>query len=102
MLLYDKQVYKLENELKQLEESRRQFLLDYKLFQLNHNNCLDDFDDNNNNNRTSTSSNSNNSNSNPAAAVILPGAPFVVYSLQDCEILEDLSFLKKMENLNKL
>ena len=39
--MHEKQIGRLENEIKQLKEKRRQFLLDYHLYQLNNNGFIE-------------------------------------------------------------
>ncbi len=124
----------MENEIKQLKEKRRQFLLDYNYYQLNNTGYIENEceDANNllnnerpnpvdstqptltsikdepikskriNGKKTTTRSpttiiNNNNccANLSPCA---LPGAPFIVYSLQDYDILEDWSIIKMHSN----
>ena len=38
----------------------------------------------------------------PATSVLMPGAPFIVYSLQDYDILEDWSIIKMHNSLKKM
>jgi hypothetical protein len=107
-------VYKLESEIKQLEESRRQFALDYNWYQLAVNGAsLDEL----NRDQTGFLGQSNvngddskdvessggggggsttkakSSNSSPVALQSY-GTPYIVYSLHDFEILEDLYSIK--------
>ncbi len=126
----------MENEIKQLKEKRRQFLVDYNYYQLSNNgyienesedvnNLLNKFENHEksspvegsnivqpiingmkeepikskriNGKKTTVKSptaiitNNNCSNLSPC---VLPGAPFIVYSLQDYDILEDWSIIK--------
>jgi hypothetical protein len=129
-MLFDKQLAKIESEIRQLEENKRQFLLDYNLFKLNQNGCFDDGNIllheltglNNNENDVIENENINNNDfgeetqqqeeipskkskkctkkSSPVSnPVIMPGAPFIVYSLQDYDILEDWSIIKMHNNI---
>jgi len=135
-MLFDKQVNKLENQIKQLEESKRQFMLEYSLFKLNQNGSMEDedgqqnIDSINNNNENDESNNhdksleedlnmssnskkklnssfnkktsnkkSPNSKYSNISPVLMPGAPFIVYSLNDYDILEDWSIIKMHNNL---
>lgn len=67
MLLFTKQVTTVEEEIRKLEESRRQFLLDNEL-------------------------------ASSASPTLLPVGPYIVYSLQDYDILEDISIIKMHMN----
>lgn len=67
MLLFTKQVTTVEEEIRKLEESRRQFLLDNEL-------------------------------ASSASPTLLPAGPYIVYSLQDYDILEDISIIKMHMN----
>ncbi|RNA14525.1 breast cancer metastasis-suppressor 1 [Brachionus plicatilis] len=144
--LYDKFVAKLEHEIKEMEEKRRQFLLDYNLFQIGPNdldktqrnegenmnleidvnfNSSDKMSTNTSPNSISESINSQftpeesakknkkskkspkssqniNSNRNSTSPMVFHGSPFIVYSLQDYDILEDWSIIKMHMNLNKI
>jgi hypothetical protein len=151
--IYDKYVSKLEREIKQLENSRRQFLLDYNWYQLTANGAsLDELDQEQNDllfkfhshnlqseletmeensfmsakskeereieeelkllqrltgkqqkANDSTTTPSSIKNSSCISPVNLQGTPYVVYSLQDYEILEDLFAIKMhSNNLNSL
>jgi hypothetical protein len=132
-MLFDKQVSKLESDIRHFEDSKRQFLLDYNLYKLNHTGCINDGDivlhdlstlDNdsigieedkdyekvNGANQDYTSKkfveekqkpmNNDNKSSDTLQPVILPGAPFIVYTLQDYDILEDWSIIKMHNNIN--
>lgn len=144
--LYDKYVAKLEHEIKEMEEKRRQFLLDYNLFQLESNASTKDSKNDeeeifletdvnfNNSEKTSSilspnsvsesindnltledltkkskkskkspkSNHISNSNKNDTSPMTFHGSPFIVYSLQDYDILEDWSIIKMHMNLNKI
>ena len=67
MLLFTKQVNTVEDEIRKLEESRRQFLLDNEL-------------------------------ASSSSPTLLPVGPYIVYSLQDYDILEDISIIKMHMN----
>jgi hypothetical protein len=129
-MLFDKQIAKIESEIRQLEENKRQFLLDYNLFKLNQNGCFDDGDillheltglDNHENldneienintndfgeetqqqeEIPSKKSKKCSKKSSPVSnQIIMPGAPFIVYSLHDYDILEDWSIIKMHNNI---
>jgi hypothetical protein len=130
-MLFDKQISKIETEIRQLEENKRQFLLDYNLFKINQNGCFDDGDIllheltglDNHQNEDNDNENINNNDfeeetqqqeeipskkskkcskktTSPASnPVIMPGAPYIVYSLQDYDILEDWSIIKMHNNI---
>ena len=69
LILYNKYVENVEDEIRKLEESRRQYLLDNEL-------------------------------ATNASATLLPGGPYIVYTLQDYDILEDISIIKMHNNLD--
>ena len=126
---------RLDAEIKQLKEKRRQFLLDYHLYQLNQNGFIENeentdttgneqCDDENecptesksvtnadpdvvvkeepgkfakrNSNNTTPNSKSKANTKSPTSfsPVIFQGAPIIVYSLQEYDILEDWSIIK--------
>ena len=125
--IYDKYVCKLEQEIKQLEENRRQFLLDYNWYQLMANGAsIDELNQDQNELLGSTRNqseidddleelrkltgkssgsndekkdNENSSSSSQLSPVLLQGTPYIVYSLQDYEILEDLFVIKMHNNI---
>lgn len=144
--MYDTYVAKLEHEIKEMEEKRRQFLLDYNLFHLesnrsiknsknddeemnleinvnfnsekmnsnispnsvageliNENLTLEDLAKKSQKSKKSPKSNqNNNANKNSTSPINFHGSPFIVYSLQDYDILEDWSIIKMHMNLNKI
>lgn len=145
-MLFDKYLSRIELEIGKLEEKRRQFTLDYGIYQLSGNSGNSNNDESNGENsqspdvetnatdeslrkskRTnSTSTNANgkktnasktnaqSTNNNDAslspvnlttntlvAPLLLQGTPFIVYSLQDYDILEDLSIIKMHTNLKQ-
>ncbi|CAF0852422.1 unnamed protein product [Brachionus calyciflorus] len=141
--VYDKYVSRLENEIREIEEKRRNFLLDYNLLELsmkdsfgdqpyeniklevdvnfhdysdkkNLNNGSNSIDNNNEQHspeeptkktkksKKSPKTTHNNSNRSSSSPVVFHGSPFIVYSLQDYDILEDWSIIKMHTNINKL
>lgn len=131
--IYDKYVSKLECEIKQTEESRRQFALDYNWYQLtangasldelNNDQCAllgqstrlsvedgDNEDDDleelrrltagSGKSKGASSSHHNSSNNTSLSPVLLHGTPYIVYSLQDYEILEDLYAIKMQKSVS--
>jgi hypothetical protein len=75
MILLERQISKIQNEIRELEESRRQFLLDYNLDLLSQNEAN-------------------------LSSLLRPDASYIVYSLNDYDILEDLSIINMHNNLN--
>jgi len=94
--LLEKYKSNIENEIRQLEENRRQFLLDYDLHKISQNvheeadiPIEEDLNENEDENSYSEMFNK------------CKEQPYIVYSLQDCEILEDLSIIRMHNDLSR-
>lgn len=96
--LIEKYKTKIQSEIEHLEESRRQFLLEYDLYKLNQNEEDEENDEANSAAAATTSTKKRKKNS----PVLLTGTPYVVYTLPENEILEDLSLIKMHNNLSKI
>lgn len=96
--LIEKYKTKILSEIEHLEESRRQFLLEYDLYKLNQNEEDEENDEANSAAAATTSTKKRKKNS----PVLLTGTPYVVYTLPENEILEDLSLIKMHNNLSKI
>jgi len=124
--LLDKYKANIEKEIRQLEENRRQFILDYSYYQMCQYGRLSDDEDESNDAATtgdwerkesgpidqedqasctkSSSSNKQAPIGNTATLTTplnLSGTSIIVYSLQEYEILEDYSIIKMHKNLNR-
>ncbi len=86
--MIDKHITNIENEILHLEESRRQFQHDYSIYKLNEQSL-------------GTQANEKGGTNN-GSSVILTGTPYVVYTLPENEMLEDLSMIKMHNNLSNL
>ena len=81
--MIEKHLANIQNDIIQMEESRRQFRLDYDMYKLNEQSIDAE-------------------NGERGSSVILTGTPYVVYTLPENEILEDLSMIKMHNNLSNL
>jgi len=125
LMLFEREMQRIENEIKQIEESRRQFLVDYEIHQLNENGSIQAAVDSSLDMNAGSSttgdytadlapkkvkrkkSQLNGVGLGTAASLASPspltlaGGPFIVYSLPDYDILEDWSVIKMHANLSK-
>ena len=108
-LVYDRYVTKLENEMKQLEENRNKYLLEYNWYQMTVNGAMlnticcsanNDFvnDENLQPNQVFNNSKINCNDSHMTPGMLI-GTPYIVHSLHDHDILEDLFEIKKFKKL---
>ncbi len=96
--LLEKYKSNIENEIRQLEENRRQFLLDYDLHKISQNvheepnvPLVEE----------EVNSESFDDEENCHDMLNREEQPYIVYSLQDYEILEDWSIIKMHNDLNR-
>jgi hypothetical protein len=137
-MLFDRYLSRIESEIKQLEEKRRQFTLNYSIYQLDMATAAAQEEDpaesdmalaakeeeeeggdeqlrkskrTNGNEKSKQSKGSGNSGSttsveagvtNMVTPLLLHGTPYVVYSMNDYDIMEDWSIIQMHSNLNNL
>jgi amino acid permease len=113
MSLYYNEMERIENEIRNLEESRRQFIVDYGIYQIKETGSFNSFDidSKQKSNKHQMKSRHNSSLSigggtggtavaSSTGSFISSGSPFIVYSLHDYDILEDWSIIKMHSNLS--
>lgn len=105
--IYDKYMTKLESDIKQLEERRHQFLLDYHWYQmaangLGINDLIEKSEPVESDEKRPKVVGSTAAVAASSTSQHNPNEPFVVYSLTDYEIMEDLCAIKMYSNLKSI
>ena len=101
--LLDKYKSNIANEIRQIEENRRQFLLDYKLYQISQNEGMSEAPQAvvNFNEIDGELKQANGNKTTLVETSYEDEEPCIVYSLQDYEILEDWSIIKMHNDISR-
>jgi hypothetical protein len=99
--LLDKYKANIENEIRQLEENRRQFLLDYELHQLQGQVHAENDDEPDDQNELNEFENEELMIAQQVGSFSRNEEPYIVYNLHDQDILEDWFTLKMFSDLNR-